>query len=57
MAKTLDGLTLAAHIKSEIAAAVKKLAKRPGLGTILVDRKSTRLNSSHEFVSRMPSSA
>ena len=23
----------------------------------LVDRKSTRLNSSHEFVSRMPSSA
>ena len=26
-------------------------------GDILVDRKSTRLNSSHEFVSRMPSSA
>ena len=25
--------------------------------TVLVDRKSTRLNSSHEFVSRMPSSA
>ena len=25
--------------------------------TIWVDRKSTRLNSSHEFVSRMPSSA
>ena len=24
---------------------------------VLVDRKSTRLNSSHEFVSRMPSSA
>ena len=23
----------------------------------MVDRKSTRLNSSHEFVSRMPSSA
>ena len=23
----------------------------------LIDRKSTRLNSSHEFVSRMPSSA
>ena len=23
----------------------------------VVDRKSTRLNSSHEFVSRMPSSA
>ena len=25
--------------------------------TTLLDRKSTRLNSSHEFVSRMPSSA
>ncbi len=36
MAKILDGLTLAAHIKSEIAAAVKNLAKKPGLGTILV---------------------
>ena len=24
---------------------------------VLIDRKSTRLNSSHEFVSRMPSSA
>ena len=27
------------------------------LGVSSVDRKSTRLNSSHEFVSRMPSSA
>ena len=27
------------------------------VGTWTVDRKSTRLNSSHEFVSRMPSSA
>ena len=26
-------------------------------GVVRVDRKSTRLNSSHEFVSRMPSSA
>ena len=26
-------------------------------GIVVVDRKSTRLNSSHEFVSRMPSSA
>ena len=26
-------------------------------GGLAVDRKSTRLNSSHEFVSRMPSSA
>ena len=28
-----------------------------GVGLIFIDRKSTRLNSSHEFVSRMPSSA
>ena len=27
------------------------------MGEALEDRKSTRLNSSHEFVSRMPSSA
>ena len=30
---------------------------RHQLGQLLLDRKSTRLNSSHEFVSRMPSSA
>ena len=28
-----------------------------GMTTLVEDRKSTRLNSSHEFVSRMPSSA
>ena len=28
-----------------------------GARVIVIDRKSTRLNSSHEFVSRMPSSA
>ena len=27
------------------------------LSTLLTDRKSTRLNSSHEWISRMPSSA
>ena len=32
-------------------------AKDPGKSTTAADRKSTRLNSSHEFVSRMPSSA
>ena len=36
-------------------AAVEELAKEEA--SLLVDRKSTRLNSSHEFVSRMPSSA
>ena len=29
----------------------------PGGVSVFTDRKSTRLNSSHEFVSRMPSSA
>ena len=29
----------------------------PGRALVELDRKSTRLNSSHEFVSRMPSSA
>ena len=28
-----------------------------GKSTLLKDRKSTRLNSSHEWISRMPSSA
>ena len=39
----------------QIAAAVHAL--RPDLAHLPIDRKSTRLNSSHEFVSRMPSSA
>ena len=34
-----------------------KLATPKELGGEFQDRKSTRLNSSHEFVSRMPSSA
>ena len=33
------------------------LAKRPGARAKIVDRKSTRLNSSHALLSRMPSSA
>ena len=32
-------------------------AEYPAAGGEILDRKSTRLNSSHEFVSRMPSSA
>ena len=35
----------------------KKLLKHQKQEKVLRDRKSTRLNSSHEFVSRMPSSA
>ena len=48
----------------DLVATIVSLANTEG-GTLLlgveddgtVDRKSTRLNSSHEFVSRMPSSA
>ena len=38
---------------------MKELARRlgPGPGQVREDRKSTRLNSSHEVPSRMPSSA
>ena len=41
---------------------VRQLRKEKGLtqaqlADLAGDRKSTRLNSSHEFVSRMPSSA
>ena len=39
---------------SDMQAALADKLIRAGLN---VDRKSTRLNSSHEFVSRMPSSA
>ena len=33
------------------------VAAKPGDVAVLLDRKSTRLNSSHEWISRMPSSA
>ena len=45
---------------AEAAAAVRQQTDRPfGMNLFVqaTDRKSTRLNSSHEFVSRMPSSA
>ena len=35
----------------------KKMAAESGVTKTLSDRKSTRLNSSHEWISRMPSSA
>ena len=41
-------LTIAIAIQAAVAMAIVR---------IRADRKSTRLNSSHEFVSRMPSSA
>ena len=46
----------------EVAGSLIRVAKEKGIATILVghvtkDRKSTRLNSSHTDISRMPSSA
>ena len=35
----------------------KKLDSSVGMGAAVIDRKSTRLNSSHLWLSRMPSSA
>ena len=35
----------------------EKMGKATSIYNLMQDRKSTRLNSSHEFVSRMPSSA
>ena len=49
---------VAKKLPDDVEAKIKELAadeKNPLAKTI--DRKSTRLNSSHEFVSRMPSSA
>ena len=52
-------LRLASGISIQDAApmAYEKLVELLATGDTLEDRKSTRLNSSHEFVSRMPSSA
>ena len=43
------------QLRTEYTPLVRKFAQHPLLQS--GDRKSTRLNSSHEFVSRMPSSA
>ena len=36
---------------------VRSIADFRGKAVVVLDRKSTRLNSSHEWISRMPSSA
>ena len=43
--------------KKEIATNIRNILVRNGFDVIGVDRKSTRLNSSHSGQSRMPSSA
>ena len=42
---------------SVFIAALKQQALAAGVSQATADRKSTRLNSSHEWISRMPSSA
>ena len=61
LATTLAGLALLNPIGlaagyDKNATAIRALS-RAGFGFIEVDRKSTRLNSSHSTLSRMPSSA
>ena len=41
----------------ETAGLIRRVASEDGFGRYELDRKSTRLNSSHHVVSRMPSSA
>ena len=43
--------------EGSVTRAAERLQRVQSNVTTRVDRKSTRLNSSHEFVSRMPSSA
>ena len=52
LAQRIIEATLHTKPKGQTHWSTRELAKEQG-----VDRKSTRLNSSHEFVSRMPSSA
>ena len=53
------GMVLAVGAWVEYCNAFDRKGYRPALlvGGLLIDRKSTRLNSSHESESRMPSSA
>ena len=50
-------LLLLASILTLLVAGAQWVVRSGLLPIRAVDRKSTRLNSSHEFVSRMPSSA
>ena len=48
---------LALFLSFATAVAAPLLDRPPGVVSYTLDRKSTRLNSSHEWISRMPSSA
>ena len=43
--------------KGQMCEGIVEKVKFPNKGIVKVDRKSTRLNSSHQEASRMPSSA
>ena len=40
MATRIDGKTLAAKVKAQVAEEAAKLPRQPGLAVVLVDRKS-----------------
>ena len=50
-----EGRNISFSVGNMYLGRIKKLM--PGLNACFVDRKSTRLNSSHNVISRMPSSA
>ena len=49
--------TITASVIRDLYEIADKLKTDAAIKGAVLDRKSTRLNSSHEFVSRMPSSA
>ena len=52
--ETLHNPVRYTYAQIEKACAIAQMLNR---GKLVLDRKSTRLNSSHEWISRMPSSA
>ena len=55
--KERTGVVLSNKMEKTITVAAKFKEKHPIYGKFVRDRKSTRLNSSHNVISRMPSSA
>ena len=55
--QTFGSTALGAGAGAAIGAIGGSILGSTGTGAVIGDRKSTRLNSSHEWISRMPSSA